>query len=142
MINDNYTVEVVKIINMITKQIRKQHKDGLKFQKLDLYTMKIVVYSDGYFSTNNDGSSQVAYKIFLADKNNDDDIVDCTSVQSRRVVILALGSERFRLADACDHAIIMQHEVKHIFRQALKCFVPTNSETLCNVVISNGHTTE
>lgn len=39
--------------------------------------MKIVVYSDGYFYTNKDGSSQVGYLILMADMKNKSNLIEC-----------------------------------------------------------------
>lgn len=81
-IRDKYKIEKSKISNKFKQHIRKTPNDGLKFKKLDLTTMIIVVYSDDLFifSNNNNVSVQVGYQIFLADKHNDANIIDFTSV--------------------------------------------------------------
>lgn len=82
--------------------------------------MKLVVYSDGSFATNKEGRCQVGYLIFMADKKNTANFIYYASNKSRRVVRSVLGAETFRLSDACDSAIIIQHDLKKMFGKALK----------------------
>lgn len=67
-----------------------------------------MLYSDGSFATNKDGTSQVVYLIFLADKENTANLIDYTINKSRRVVRSLLRAETFGLADECDSAIVIQ----------------------------------
>ena len=53
-----------------------------------------------------------------------------------------LGAETFALADACDAAIVLQHELKGILKRTLKIRILTDSDTLFKVVIRNAATTE
>lgn len=122
--------------------MRKHPKDGLKFQKLELDAMKIVVYSDGSFRNNNDASSQAWYQIFLADKNNDANIIDFEILKPRRVGRYALGAETSVLADACDASIIMQNDLLQMLKKTLKLFILKDSENRFNVIIRSWHTTE
>lgn len=111
----NYKVEYDIIIKLI-KHIRKHHKDGLTFQKLYFYIMRILVYSDGSFSTSNDGPSHVCYQIIVEDSNNDANIIYFASAKSRRVVRYALGAEMFRLSYACETSINMKLDLRHTLR--------------------------
>ena len=53
-----------------------------------------------------------------------------------------MGAEKFGLVNACDAAIIIQHDLSHILKKTLKIVVLTDSETLFNVIIRNGPTSE
>lgn len=101
-----------------------------------------LVFSDGSFSGNNDGSSQFGFIIFLADKNNDVSLIGFSSVLSRRVVRPVLGAETFSLAYACDAATVMQHKLKNILGRRLKIKILADSETLFNFIIRDASTTE
>lgn len=131
----------VKAVNKLIKHVR-EHKQALKYVELDKETMRIVVYSDGSFATNKDGSSQVGYVIFMADKDNKANLVDYASNKSRRVVRSVIGAETFGLVDACDSAIVIQHELKQMLKKTLKIQILTDSETLFNVIVRNGPTKE
>lgn len=43
-------------------------QSGPRYINLDKGTLKLVVYSDGSFATNNGGSSQMGYLLFMADE--------------------------------------------------------------------------
>lgn len=134
--------EYLKTINGLIKHIKNNPKSGLKY--IDLYknTLKLVVYSDGSFATNKDGSFQVGYLVFMADKDNKANLIDYVSNKSRRVVRSVLGAETFGLANACDSAIVIQHNLKQILGKTLKIQVLRYSETLFNVKIRNASKTE
>lgn len=89
-------IEDVKIINKHIQHVQKHLKDGVKFKKRYVDTMKKVVYSNGSFGTNNEESSEVGYKIFLDDKNNDVNLIYFSCVKSRRVMRYAVDSETGR----------------------------------------------
>lgn len=55
---------------------------------------------------------------------------------------LFLGAENFTLAETCDEAIILQHELKTILDKTLKITVLTDSATIINVLIRNAPTTQ
>lgn len=57
--------------------------------------MKLVVCSDGSLATKNDGSSQIWYLIFIANKNIKASINDYESNKSRRVGRSVIGAEMF-----------------------------------------------
>lgn len=61
LVKDNYESEDIKMINKLIQHMRTNPKDGLTFQKLNLETIRLVLYSDRSFSSNNDGSSQMGY---------------------------------------------------------------------------------
>ena len=53
-----------------------------------------------------------------------------------------LGAETFALANTCDTAIVLQHDLKKILKKTLKIKTLTDSEALFNVMIKNANTTE
>lgn len=139
---ENYKPDDIKTINKLIQHVKTNPGDGLTFRKLDIKTSKIVVYSDGSFSSNNDGSSQVEYQIFISDKSNNANLIDFASVNPRRVVRSALGADKFGLADACDASILIRQDLRLILKQTLKILILTDSERLFSVIICSGQTTE
>ena len=99
---DTFQQEDITITNSLIKHIHKNPELGLQYNKMDIETMEILVYSDGSFSGNNDGSSQVGFMNFLIDKNNTASLIEYSSSKSKRIVRSVLGAETFGMADACD----------------------------------------
>lgn len=93
---------------------------------------------------NKDVTSQVGYVIFInidiisimlailsltaAGKDNMANLIDSDNNNSRRVVRSVLGAEIFGLADVCDSAIVIKHELKVELGKTLKIQVLTDSE--------------
>ena len=139
---DTFQQEDITITNSLIKHIHKNPELGLQYNKMDIETMEILVYSDGSFSGNNDGSSQVGFMNFLIDKNNTASLIEYSSSKSKRIVRSVLGAETFGMADACDASIVLQHDIKKITGRNMKIRILTDSETLFNVVIKNASTKE
>lgn len=80
-------------MNDIIKHVGTSPEKGISYKKLDLESLGITVFSDTPFSGNDDSSLQVGYMIFLTDKYNNANLIDCASVKSRRVVISVLAQK-------------------------------------------------
>lgn len=57
------------------------------------------------------------------------------------MILSALGAEIFGIADSCDHAILIQHDLIKSLKMKLKIKILTDIETLFYVVIKNASTT-
>lgn len=134
--------EHVKTINDTIKQVTKYPNKGLKYKRIDLDSLQLTVFSDGTFSEYEDESSKAGYIIFLTDKNNNANPIDYVRIKSRRVVRSVLGAETFALADACDNAILIQHDLQGSLNKKVKIKILTDSTTLFNLMIRNASTTE
>lgn len=80
--------------------------------------------------------------IILTEKYNNANLIDYASIKSRQVVRSVQGAETFTVADACDAAILIQHNLKSILNKTLQITAFTDSATLLNVMIRNHLTTE
>jgi len=56
---------------------------GIKYIPLDLYRIKLFVFIDGSFANNKDLSSQLGYKIMLANKSYDDN--NCFTIKGNLI---------------------------------------------------------
>lgn len=74
------------------------------------------------------------------DKNNDVALIDFSSGKFKRALRYVLGAGTFALADACNTAIVIQHELKNIIGRSLKIKILTDSETFFNAIIRNAST--
>lgn len=89
------------------------------------------------------GSSEVEFVIFLADKNTNSALTDFSIVKSRTLIRSVLGVQTFSLADSCEAAIPIRHELKNITIRTFKIKILTYKyEILFNVIIHNASTTE
>ena len=97
----------VKVLNKcLTWQ--KNNKQGLKFIKLDLNTLKVVAFTDSSFANNSDHSSQIGFVIVLADGDNNANIVHWSSVKCKRVTRSVLASELYALTHGFDIASVVK----------------------------------
>lgn len=80
----------------------KYPKLVLEYVPLGNQSIKLVVYSDRLFDTNKDGRWQEGYLIFMADKDNRENVIDYATKKSRIVIRSVLGAETYGLTDTCD----------------------------------------
>ena len=139
---DTFTNEHIKTTNMLTKHLKNNPNQSLNYNHIDKKSIHILIFSGGSFSGNDDSSSQIGYIIFICDEEGNTAPIDFSSTKSRRVVRSVLGAETFALANSCDTAIVLQHDLKQILKRTLKIKILTDTETLFNVMIKNANTTE
>lgn len=133
---ETHIKEDTNTINSLIKHARKYHK-VLGYVKSWKESLKIVVYSDESFTTNKDGTFQVWYFIFMAYKNKKANLIGYASTKSIRVVLSFLVAATLGLLDACDSAIVIQHDLRESQVKKLKMQILTDIETLYNVIIMN-----
>ena len=85
----------------------KSQRVSLKFTKLDLATMKIVIYSDASYCNLPDGSSQGGHIIFLCDAYGVMVPITWSSTKIRRIARSVLAAECLALQDAADSAVLI-----------------------------------
>lgn len=95
------------------------------------------MYSYGFFNTNSDRSSQMGYIILFADINDNRNIIEFCSTNSRSILRSALGAETFGMAESCDDAIVIQHGLTEILKKRPIINNITDNEIVFNVVIGN-----
>lgn len=111
--DETFKEENIKILNNVIKNMNGSQKKRLRFRLLDFESLKTIVYSDDSL----DRYSQAWYHIFLADKNNNANLIEYASIKSRRADISVLGAETFGLSDACDAEITKLHEKSRCWRR-------------------------
>ena len=100
-----YAVQIISLIinddKYLTKCLEWQQQNagkGLKFVKLDIYTVRLVVFTDSSFANNQDQSSQIGYVIILTDSQNNANIIHWQSVKCKRVTRSVLALELYALS--------------------------------------------
>ena len=98
-----------KNVSDANKSIRdaKSNKYPLKFQKLDIPSIRIAVYSDASFANLPDGSSQGGHIIFLCDNLMNCVPISWASKKVKRVVRSTLAAETLAATDALDSAYLV-----------------------------------
>ena len=82
-----------RLLNSVVRHIRKPSGQKLHYPKLDKDSIRLQTYSDASYSNNYDGTSQLEYIIFLADKDDKCHPLYWSSHKSKRVPRSVLGSE-------------------------------------------------
>lgn len=90
---DTFQAEGSQITNSLIKDLDKYPKPGLKYEQFNKHSLENVVNSDGSFSGNNVGSSQVGFMIFIADRHKREPTNDYSSFKSRTIVRAVLKAE-------------------------------------------------
>ena len=87
---------------------------GLKFVKLDVNTLQLLVFTDASFANNKDLSSQIGYVIVLADATKKANIVHWSSIKCKRVTRSVLASKLYGMAYGFNIAVAIKSTVDKI----------------------------
>lgn len=87
-------------MNGILKHAEKTSDLVLEFPTLDKDSLSLRVYSDSSNANNPDGTSQLGYIIFFADKENKCFPLYWSSRKAKRVIRSVLASETLAFSDA------------------------------------------
>jgi hypothetical protein len=115
---------------------------GLKFVKLDINTMQLVVFTDASFANNKDLSLQIGYIIVLADATKKANIVHWSSVKCKRVTRSVLASELYGIVHGFDIGAVIKSTVDKILQVNLLLILCTDSKSLYDCLVRLGTTQE
>ena len=121
-----------------------EHFDrGLRFVKLDITTLKLIVFTDASFANNPNLSSQIGYVLCLADASNKANIIHWSSVKCKRVTRSVLASELYAMAHGFDTGAVIKSTVEKILKiPLLPMIVCTDSKSLYDCLVKLGSTQE
>ena len=126
----------------IGKHLRRTPHLRLYYPKLDIRSLYIVTYRDSSFRNNDDFTSQLRYKILLADIHKKCSAVHYSSHKYHRVARLSMAAETLAFTDGFDNAFPIKHDMQRMLGKELTLLVITESKILCNVVTIQRSTTE
>ncbi|KAI9036662.1 uncharacterized protein KD926_001616 [Aspergillus affinis] len=122
---------------------------GLKYVKLDLKSLQLLVFTDASFANNKDLSSQIGYVIVLADKRNasnttavNANIVHWSSIKCKRVTRSVLASELYAMAHGSDIAFAIKSTLDQILQTNIPIVLCTESKSLYDCLVRLGSTQE
>eukprot|EP00171_Calliarthron_tuberculosum_P005221 IDg5221t1 len=137
-----FNTDDIAEINRIVHYLHKTHEICLQYPKLDLETLKMVVYADASFNNAKGNRSQLGYIVTLADKTGNCSILHYSSYKSSRVTRSSMAGETLAFVDAFDQAYILRHDLDRILNQFIPVIMLTDSEILFKVLTRARCTTE
>ena len=111
--------------------------------KIDMKTIKLVVYSDASMANRMDGNSQIGYIIFLCDVHNNCAPVAWSSKKSRRVARSTIAAETMAATDALDAAFVQREILQKILQMKLPpILLRVDNKSLCDLSKTTNTPTE
>jgi hypothetical protein len=145
----SFAAQVINPVEDDTKSLNKRlswqienANRGLKFVKLDINTLQLLVFTDASFANNKDLSSQIGYVIVLSDATKKANIVHWSSVKCKRVTRSVLASELYGMAHGFDIGAAIKSTVDKILQVNLSLILCTDSKSLYDCLVRLGTTQE
>jgi hypothetical protein len=137
----NPTKDDTKSLNKrLSWQIKNSNR-GLKFVKLDVDALRLLVFTDASFANNKDLSSQIGYVLVLADTTKAN-IVHWSLVKCKRVTRSVLASELYGMAHGYDIGAAIKSTVDKVLQTNLPLVLCTDSKSLYDCLVRLGTTAE
>ena len=137
----NPTKDDTKSLNKrLSWQIKNSNR-GLKFVKLDVDALWLLVFTDASFANNKDLSSQIGYVLVLADTTKAN-IVHWSLVKCKRVTRSVLASELYGMAHGYDIGAAIKSTVDKVLQTNLPLILCTDSKSLYDCLVRLGTTAE
>jgi hypothetical protein len=108
---------------------------GLKFVKLNINTIQLIVFTDAFFTNNKNLSSQIRYIIVLADTIKKANIVHWSSVKYKRVIQSVLVSELYNIVHGFNISAAIKSTVDKILWVNLLLILCTDSKSLYDCLV-------
>lgn len=122
--------------------MKKTKEIQLKYPKLDIASLGILVYSDLSINNWEDGKYQLGFLIVLADKNDQWSIIHYSSKKSHRITRSSMAAETLAFVDAFDLALLINHDFKRVRRNHLPIIMLMDSEALFRILTRSRYITK
>lgn len=119
-----------KRLNEAIESAKEDPNFGLSFVRLDPSSLRVIVFADASFASNEDLTSQLGFVIGLADKHGNANIVHYSSFKSKRVTRSVLAAELFAVVHAFDYASTLRNSVSDMLGRQIAMTVYTDSKSL------------
>jgi len=141
------TYEQLQKLNTAIEWQKNNETRGIRYTKLDVETLQIVIFTDSSFANNEDMSSQIGYVIVIVDDSGRANVVDWKSIKSRRVTRSVLAAELYAMAQGFDIGVAIKSTMDDFLRTS-RCNDPiplvlaTDSQSLYDCLTKLGTTKE
>ena len=125
-------------IKSFNKRLSWQIKNinrGLKFIKLDINTLQLLVFIDASFTNNKDLSLQIRYIIILANTTKKANIIYWSLVKYKRIIQSVLAFKLYSIAYGFNISTIIKSIINKILQVNLLLVLYTNFKSLYNCLI-------
>ena len=129
-------------LNSILRHEQATADRELKYPKLDMDSLRILVYVDASHNNRENNRSQLGFLIPLADKTDRCSFLHYTSYKSRRVTRSSMDGETLAFVDGFDCALILRHDLMRLFARELPILMFTDIEILFDVLTRSRYTTK
>ena len=106
--------------------------------KLDLKTLRLIVFTDASFANNKDLSSQVGYVIVLADGKDNANVIHWSSTKCKCVTRSVLASELYAMVAGFDTGSVIKATIEKLLAIKLRMTICTESNSLYQCLVRLG----
>jgi hypothetical protein len=132
----------IDALNKIIRHLRATPDVKLRFLKLDIQSLKLLVYTDASFANNANLTSQLGYIVVLSDDSGSASIINYQSSKSRRVARSSMASETLAFSHGFDSAFLLRHDLERVLGQTIPMVMFTDSKALFDILTRNKSSTE
>ena len=131
-----------QVLKSILRHLQASVDRELKYPKLDMDSLRILVYVDASHNNLENNRSQLGFVIILADKTDRCSFLRYTSYKSRRVTRSNMAGEALVFVDRLDCALLLRHERMSLLGRKLPILMLKDSEIHFDVLTRSRYTTE
>jgi hypothetical protein len=133
---------IARRLNKIVGRLHKTQEMRLQYPRLDVTSLRMVVYCDSSLANNLDGSTQLGHLIALADASGSCSILAFRSYKAKRIVRSSTAGETLALADAFDASCIVRKDIEMVLQQSVPMLLLTDSEVLFSTLARDKYAKE
>ena len=130
-----------KLLNPVVSHIRKTSEQRLLYPKFVKDSLRLRTYSYAAYTNNYDGTSQLGYIVFLAEKENKCHPLYWSSYKSKRVSRSVLRSETMAFADTFDMKFAIKKDMELMVNKLIPIVMLTDRLSLFDVITKSTITT-
>lgn len=129
-------------LNKFIKLCRETPHLGLRIVPRKMQKIRVIVFADANFASNETLTSQLGFVICLADGKSNANIGHYSSFKSKRVSRSVLAAEVFALVHAFDSVSSIREYISLMFDRIILLSVYNNSKSLFDAIVGIHPTTE
>ena len=130
--------QILILVFLFLKQLSWQIKNankGLKFVKLNVNILQLLVFTDASFTNNKNLSLQIGYIFVLADTSNKANIVHWSSTKCKKVTKNVLASELYSMAHGFDIGTAIKSTLDKVLQANLLFIFCIDLKSLYNCLV-------